>query len=715
MKFSLGYQVLVAVVLGILFGLFFGPLCNIFSPVATAFTMLVQMVVLPYILFSLIHGLGSISMKMGKHLLKCGLPYLILIWALVLIVLKGVEELIPTPVASYVLAPYMNSSIGLSDQILKFLVPENPIYDLANNVVPAIAVFGLIVGLALMQVPKRDVLCNMLEKVNGVIEKILVWLAIISPIGAFAHIAIAVGTVRFEDLYKLEFYVVCFVGISLYFTFVILPILLSCMTPLSYREVIKAFRFVCLIPFVTALSSLSVPFLNTYLLRLSKKHETHVKFHENAQTVLPLAYSFGQVGNAIVLFFIAFLSFYYRHPLEDSQKTLLSFISFPISIGSSSNSVNAISFLIDQFKFPTEGLNLFMETSSITSNFQVLMSIASVLTIILITIYGYYGVLKIKWAQLLLKMGSALGLFFIFIISIKSLINISDKYENLYPTLSIAEVIDHPVEARVLKEGDFGAARLAGGSTLEQILSTGVLKVGYNTTDIPYCYLNNKGELSGYDMAYAYQLARDLDCKLEFVPLSFNDMGEQLNGGGYDIAMAAVVMNEERLKTMNFTHHYSIQNVVLIVTQERKKEFLKLDNIIADKQLKIGVIGAYSDFLIRHFPNARIYQTDNVDPDMMKRGEVDAWIWGADPAMVWCVSNPDFITIDYGGLIGKTYFSYAVPDNAFKLSSYLNNVLILKELSGFQTKMHNYWIKGEPIEPKEVRWSILRNVLHRQE
>ncbi len=711
MKLSLGYQILIAILLGIFAGIFFGPLCSVFNPVATTFTMLVQMVVLPYILFSLIHGIGSISIKMGKKLLHCGLPCLVAIWALVFFVLFAVEQLIPEPHASYIALSSTNLGLNLSEQFLKFLVPENPIYDLANNIVPAIAVFGLIVGLALMQVPKKEALCDMLDKVNKVIEKILIWLAIISPIGAFAHMAIAFGTVRFEDLYKLEFYVVCFVSISLFITFWVLPLLLSSLTPLSYRDVLKIFGSVCLVPFATALSSLSIPFLNGYLLKLSKKHATHEKFHENSQTVLPLAYSFGQVGNCVILFFIFFLTFYYRQPLEGSQKTVLSLISIPMSIGSSSNSVNAVAFLTQQFNFPQEALELFMQTSSITANFQVLMSIASIVTIIIITMYGFYGILEVKWNQLFFRLGTTLIIFCILVYSVKSVITINDKYNDLYGKLSISEVIPDPVKIKVLAEGEFGSARDPSRPTLEQILNTGVLKVGYNVSDIPYCYLNNKHEIAGYDMAYAYQLALDLDCSIEFVPLNFDTMGAALNTGLYDIGMAAIVMNEERLKVMNFTNHYSVENVVLIVPTERKKEFMNLNALIERKGLQIGVIGAYTGFLQRHFPNAKAYTTQNIDIGMLKSGEVDAWIWSADPATIWCLEHPDFITIDYNGLIGKTYFAYAIPDNSFKFASYLNDVLTLKELSGFQSQMYDYWIKGISQQPKQARWSILHNIL----
>lgn len=708
----MGYQVLAAVILGIFAGLFFGPLTSVLNPIAAIFTMLVQMVVLPYICFSLIHGLGSISPEMGKKLLRSGWPFFVAIWAIVLFVLFFVQQLIPGPRASYILAAESTENTPLSMQFLKFLVPENPFYDLANNIVPAIAIFGLIVGIALMHIEKKESLCTMLERVNQVIEKILVWLAIISPIGAFAHVAIAFGTVRFEDLYKLEFYVFCFIGMVLFITFWVLPLLLSCLTSMTYREVLKAFRSVCLLPFVTALTPIAIPFLNAYLLRFSKKHETHEKFHENSQTVLPLAYSVGQIGNVVVIFFILFISFYYRHPFQGSGKTLLALLSIPMSLGSSSNSVSAISFLIEQFKFPKESLELFMQTSSITANFQVLMSIASVLTLIILTLYAYYGIIQIKWNQLLIRLGGTLAIFCVLVLSIKSVIQVGDKYQDLYLSLKISDVIENPVKATVLAPGNPGTPRSSTTSSFEQILETGVLKVGYSTVDIPFCYLNNKNQIVGYDIAYAYQFARDLDCRIEFIPIDFNRIGESLDEGLFDIGMSAVLMTEERLKSMSFTAPYSEQNVVLVVPLQNKKEFMDLNAVTENPDLRIGYIGAYQTFLHRHFPKAQTYQAPDIDTAKMKRGELDAWIWTRDTAMVWCLSNPDFAVIDYGGLIGRTYFAFAIKNDAFKFASYLNNCLLLKKLSGFEKKMEDYWIRGEALETDEPRWSILRNVLH---
>src|SRR5579872_6849599 len=94
-RFSIGYQVLVAVILGIFTGLFFGPLTEALSPIGSAYTMLLQMAVHPYITFSLIHGLGSLTPTLGKKLFKSGWPYLLTLWILIFLLIFLLASLIP--------------------------------------------------------------------------------------------------------------------------------------------------------------------------------------------------------------------------------------------------------------------------------------------------------------------------------------------------------------------------------------------------------------------------------------------------------------------------------------------------------------------------------------------------------------------------------------------------------------------------------------------
>ncbi len=719
MRLSLGYQVLVAVVLGIFCGFFFGPLCNIVKPVGNVYVMLLQMVALPYICFSLIHGLGSMSRDVGKKLFMKGWVFWLVLWALMFLLIYLASLLIPKPGVSFIGNVSVDRDSSLAKNFLSYLVPENPFYDMANNVVPAIAVFGLIAGVALMALEKKEPLLSIFERTNQVIEQILQWLAILSPIGVFSHIAVATGTVHFEDLYAINFYVVCFILMTLFVTLWVLPVLLAGLTPMTYTEVLKAFKTVCLLPFATGLPSISLPFIASFLRKAGQKYAPDDPlFHSTSQTAMPFCYSFGQIGNGMILFFILFLSFFYRHPFVGSEITLLTILTIPMSIGTSATSINAVSFLIEQLNFPDESIELFTETLAVTLNFQVLLSIASVLTFIILVLFSFYGRLEIKWRQLALRLSAAFVCFGAILFATKQIVHLRDNYTNLYMQLHVEEVIPDPVAFKMLAEGDAGTVRNTADAPnnrpLADILRSGVLKVGYDPEEIPYCYWNTRQQLAGYDVSYAFQLARDLDCTLEFVPMNIDRLSEEISTGKYDIGMAAIIMNEERIRTMDFTHPYTEQDNVLIVPLKKRSQYTRLERVVSMAGLKIGAIGGYASVVERHFPLARVYvapQGTDIEKALLS-GEADVWAWSHTHAFIWCLSHPEFVVADYGGLIGKRYFAYPILTGAVDWASFLNNWLVLKEQSGFKTRMQRYWIDGESPRERPPRWSVVRNVLH---
>lgn len=714
-RISLGYRVLFAVLLGIAAGLFFGPATGALKPLGEVYTMLLQMSVLPYICFSLIHGIGSLTAETGRKLLKCGWPYLLALWCLMLLIIFILIQVIP-PTTS----PIINTTSGnefesnFSKNFISYLVPQNPLYDISHNIVPAVAIFGLIGGIALMHIAKKEPLLGVLERVNQTIEKILSWLGMLSPIGAFVYISIAFGTIHFEDLYKLEIFVFAFILTTLFVTFWLLPTLIASLTPLSFREATKAFRFVCLLPFVTGLPTTALPFLNIYLKQLSKKHEVHEKFRETSQTVLPIAYSFGNIGNAMILFFIIFLGFYYRHPLSDLDRTLLAILTVPLSIGAYSGNLSSVLFLTQQLGLPSTAADFFLEIKSVTYNFQVMMSIASVLTLIILVLYSYYGLLKIQWKKLIFRLTSPLVLFAVLVFTAKSLIHFEDVYEHLYAQFKVTDVIPHPVEVKILTNPEDGAHREFPNTRLpdvfKQISASKVLKVGFNPEAIPFCYYNDQNQLAGFDICYAYQLAADLGCTIEFIPFDYNQISEHLLKGDFDIGMSAIIMSEKRITEMEFTFPYYENINALIVPRAKRKEYLRLTDVQELSDFKLGAGGAQVQIAATHFPKAQI--TQNSQYERLIDGTIDAILWSETNSRIWCLSHPEFVTISYGTKLGINYFGYPVRQHATDLGFFLNNWLSLKQQSGFHKAMESYWIDGIRPGTRPPRWSVLRNVLH---
>jgi len=716
MKLNIGYQVLIAVIGGIATGIFLGPLVSVLQPVSMIYIMLLQMVVLPYICLSIIHGLGSLTPARAKELVKNGWLYWVLLWGLIFFVIFLFTSLIPQPADAPVLQSRDSSSItkSLAQNILTYLIPENPIYDFVNNIVPSIAVFGVIVGIALMHIEKKEPLISALERTDQVIEKILSGLAIVSPIGVFAHIAQSAGTIRISELVQIDFYMISFVVISLFMTLWVLPLILSSMTPLSFRESLKAFRIVCLLPFVTGIPTIAIPFINSYLKKTGEKYSLSLdpNFRSMTQTIVPISYSFAQIGNCLLLFFIFFASFYYRHHFTVSEKFLLSFLTIPLSIGSSVTSVNAVSFLFKELNFPENAMELFTATIPITMNFQILLSVAGILTFILLILFASFRLLRMNWKKLLLKLFIPLFIATVTVIAITPFVHLKDNYRNLYINRKINEAGIKPVSTTVYSsiEDHPNLTRYRDQDVLDQILRTGILRVGYSISEMPYAYLNSSKELVGFDIAMAYQLAQDLHCKLEFVPLDLEHMAQHLDEGHYDIGMCAILMNEDRITKMIFSDTYTDQNYVLIIPNIKRSQFDTIEKI-NKKGTVIGAVGGYRLIVARNFPNATLYP--GVDERGFEMDKVDAWLVSRVPAAIWCFSNSNYHVEDFKGELGKCYLAYPMRNDAMKLLRFVNNWIQIKILDGFYQQQNDYWILGESItKEEEPRWSIIHNVLH---
>ena len=81
---SLAAQVLTSLIVGILTGLFFGELVAPVGVIGDAFVLLLQMTVLPFMMVSLIRGLGSLELEDAKVLARKAGAFLLVIWGIVL-------------------------------------------------------------------------------------------------------------------------------------------------------------------------------------------------------------------------------------------------------------------------------------------------------------------------------------------------------------------------------------------------------------------------------------------------------------------------------------------------------------------------------------------------------------------------------------------------------------------------------------------------------
>src|SRR5262245_25969752 len=249
-KVSLSRLILIAFLLGMGTGLFFGESAAALQRVGRVFFQLLQMTILPYIMFSLIANLGGLSPAAAKAITARTGWLLAVSWVTVLLlVLAGSLALPKLESASF----FSTSDLTPpeSADLLGLFIPSNPFRALSNNFVPAVVLFSIALGVALMGIGGKEPVLDQLRVLAKALARISGTVAKLTPIGVFAVTASAAGTLTLEDLGRIEAYLILLIGMALFLVFWIFPMVLSVLTGLRYRAILSRLSDAVIVAFTT--------------------------------------------------------------------------------------------------------------------------------------------------------------------------------------------------------------------------------------------------------------------------------------------------------------------------------------------------------------------------------------------------------------------------------------------------------------------------------
>ncbi len=289
---SLTAQILLGLFIGILLGLFLGEHATFLEPVGDAYVRFLQMSVLPYIAVSLVIGVGRLSYAEARSLGLKFLLFLFITWLLGFAVLLSLPLAFPTMES----ASFYSSSVLQTKHELNFIseyIPSNPFNALANSIVPAVVLFSIAVGMALISVKDKAALLNTLTPFSNAVSRITTFAVSLSPIGVFALSAVAAGTMTLDELLRLEVYFVTHIVGSIILAFWFLPMLVSIFTPFSYRDIVRTTQNALITGFVTSNLFIVLPMLVENTKQLFKQYDLNNKeIDSSADVVIPVSYNF---------------------------------------------------------------------------------------------------------------------------------------------------------------------------------------------------------------------------------------------------------------------------------------------------------------------------------------------------------------------------------------------------------------------------------------
>ena len=250
-------------------------------------------------------------------------------------------------------------------------------------------------------------------------------------------------------------------------------------------------------------------------------------------------------------------------------------------------------------------------------------------------------------------------------------------------------------------------------SVFNRIQRTGVLRVGYNATPIPFSYFNDEGELVGYDVAFAYDLARTLNVELVFIPYTWVGLIKDLEKHRFDIAISGIFVTDERIRSLGVSNPYFKSPVVMVTPSKRTHDYTSRQTISSIRDLRIGVFNdnVLLDFVRETFPEAKPVFVSSLK-ELLEFKNFDVLIWTLEQAKILASLKQGFSVVLTQDLHPPLLFAYMMPPESDEFLKYINYWLELRKTDGFTERMKEFWIDGKPQAEPSPRWSIIRNVLH---
>lgn len=712
-KFSLSTNIMIGLGAGIFTGLFFGESVGWMASIGNAFIRLLQMTILPYIVASLILGIGSLSFREARKLAFRGGILLLVFWSIALSTVLLMPLVFPHMESG---AFFSTSSVQPAAPIdyMNMYIPSNPFHSMANTVIPAVVLFCMCVGVAVIGMQNKEPLLNVLQLVSEALTKVAHFVVRLTPIGVFAISAAAAGTMTVEEFGRLQIYFAVFIGSSLLLSFAIFPMLTSMLTPFRYWDVVKLSRDALITAFTTGNLFVILPVVTENSKELFKKYKCDSEESESLMDVIiPIYFNCPDSGKLMSLLFVLFAAWFIGSPMPVSRYPEFAFAGFFSFFGGVDM---ALPYLLDTFQIPSNLFQLYIIAGILNGRFGTLLAAMDLIAFTLICTGSLVGLTKFRLRRVLIFGAAMACAMILFIVGLR--IVLTHTFHNDYTNNQILESmsVKDPVQSKVyksLQSTGFIKEVLASTPTLQRIISRRVIRVGYNPDTLPFCYFNGKGELAGFDIAMANRLARQLDCTLEFYPLEYSNIDKQLNSGNIDIAMSGMMVSVKNLEKMDFTKPYMTLTMAFVVKSYRKQEFESKSTLHDTYGLKVATVrnNPVAPLLERYLPGVNIVLLDNNEDFFSKKVQADALLISAEAGSAWTLKYPSYTVAVPKPLFYKTNAAYAVAKNNPDLLVFLNHWLELSRLNGFVQGEYDYWILGKNTVEHKPRWSIMRNVL----
>jgi polar amino acid transport system substrate-binding protein len=235
----------------------------------------------------------------------------------------------------------------------------------------------------------------------------------------------------------------------------------------------------------------------------------------------------------------------------------------------------------------------------------------------------------------------------------------------------------------------------ASARDLQDVLNAGTLRVGV-TLFAPWAARGADGELMGFEVDVARQLAADMGVKAELLTYDVERLIPALEAGEIDLIAAGLAITPERALHVNFSAPYSESGIGLATHVGRTAEV----GDVAELDDPAVVLAAVEDSVAvplarRLWPRAKLEVFASVEAatDALLAGEVHGYLEDEPVPAFLALEHPNVVDVPLARPLLASRAGFAVTKGDPDFLAFLNSWITAREADTWLPTTTTYWFK----------------------
>jgi polar amino acid transport system substrate-binding protein len=244
------------------------------------------------------------------------------------------------------------------------------------------------------------------------------------------------------------------------------------------------------------------------------------------------------------------------------------------------------------------------------------------------------------------------------------------------------------------------AACVLGGNAaardLQEVLNAGTLRVGV-TLFAPWAARAAGGELVGFEVDVARQLAADMGVEAQIFPYDVDRLIPALESGEIDVIAAGLTITPERALHVNFSAPYAESGIGLATHVERTASVTDVAALDSETFTIAAVEDSVGAELARRlWPRARVQVFPSIEAasGALLAGEVHGYVEDEPVPTFLALENPAVIDVPTGRPLLLSPAGFAVGKGDPDFLAFLNAWITAREADTWLPTTASYWFES---------------------